>query len=349
MVNGTDRQNTTGPYEDRHPFHRPDNTPGGSYSNMGFTLSVAIPTYRREQVLVDTLSALLMQVPAPDEILVIDQTPMHMTTVKKQLQTWDAAGEIRWLRLPEPSITRAMNQGLLAARGEWVLFLDDDIVPAPGLIAAHASRFQDPEVLGVVGQVLQPGQAAGAPIPAQRGKGIWRDLNFPFHTDQPAEIANAMAGNLSVRRERAIRAGGFDENFKGVAYRFETEFARRLVGDGGKLVFEPRARIYHLQASRGGTRAYGNPLCSPSPAHSVGEYYLALREGRGWERWSFILWRLFRSVRTRFHFSHPWCILVKLVGELRGLAWALRLHLSGPTLLSPLPSAAPHPAPSAHE
>lgn len=312
-------------------------------------VSIIIPTYQREQVLVDTLVALLGQSPPAAEILVLDQTPRHVETVEQQLNAWDATGQIRWLRLPEPSITRAMNQGLLVARGEVVLFLDDDIVPAPGLVAAHARRYADPKVAGVVGMVLQPGQAAGAAIPAERGQGIWRDLNFPFNSEQPAEIANAMAGNLSVRRDRAIQAGGFDENFKGVAYRFETEFARRLVRGAGQLVYEPMARIHHLQAERGGTRAYGNPLCSTSPAHSVGEYYLAFRESRGWERWTFIFWRMFRSVRTRFHLRHPWCILVKLVGELRGLAWAVRLYSRGPALLPKHPIDFPTAAPSTHD
>lgn len=302
----------------------------------GMSLTVAIPTYRREQVLIDTVRDLLVLDPSPGEILVLDQTPRHEEAVERQLNAWNAAGQIRWLRLPEPSITHAMNRGLLEARQEIVLFLDDDIVPAPGLVAAHARRYLNPAVSGVVGQILQPGQVSCSGIPAQRGKGIWRDLGFPFNTDQPAEIANAMAGNLSVRRDRAIQVGGFDENFKGVAYRFETEFARRLVRGGGKLVYEPSARIHHLQASRGGTRVYGNPLCSPSPAHSVGEYYLALRESRGWERWSFILWRMFRSVRTRFHLGRPWCIPVKLIGEVRGLVWAIRLKRQRPSfMLSP--------------
>lgn len=300
------------------------------------TVSVVIPTLQRDEVLVDTVSALLAQAPPPAEILVLDQTPQHEEHVEQRLSVWDASGQIRWLRLPVPSITKAMNQGLLAARSEVVLFLDDDIVPEPGLIAAHAGRYIDSVVSGVVGQIVQPWQTRCTGIPAQRGKGIWRDLEFPFNTDQPAEILNAMAGNLSVRRDRAIQAGGFDENFKGVAYRFETEFARRLVRGGGKLVFEPSAGIYHLKASRGGTRAYGNPLCSASPAHSVGEYYMALRESRGLERWSFILWRIFRSVRTRFHLRHPWWIPITLIAELRGLLWAIRLNHRGPVLLKEL-------------
>lgn len=293
-----------------------------------------IPTYQREQVLVDTLDYLLAQTMRAAEILVVDQTPQHEPEVEARLQQLQDSGDIRWLRLSKPSITHAMNHGLQQASNDWVLYLDDDIVPAPDLIAAHASHLDDDEVSAIVGQVLQPGQSPCSTLPADRGAGIWRDLNFPFNTDRPAEIENSMAGNLCVRRERALRVGGFDENFKGVAYRFETEFARRLLRGGGKIRYVPRARIDHLQAQRGGTRAYGNPLCSPSPDHSVGEYYFALREAQGLERWSYIAWRMFRSVRTKFHLSKPWWIPVKLTGEIRGLIWALTLDKNKPKYLN---------------
>jgi hypothetical protein len=61
----------------------------------------------------------------------------------------------------------------------------------------------------------------------------------------------------------------------------------------------------------------------------VGDYYFALREG-GLGAVPYILWRPFRQVRTRFHLRHPWWIPVKLVSEIRGFLWALRLARRGP-------------------
>jgi len=74
----------------------------------------------------------------------------------------DAAARIRWLRRPRPSITGAMNAGLLAARGEYVLYLDDDVVPKADLVAAHLAAHHanhlDARVEIVAGQVFQPGE-----------------------------------------------------------------------------------------------------------------------------------------------------------------------------------------------
>jgi GT2 family glycosyltransferase len=161
------------------------------------------------------------------------------------------------------------------------------------------------------------------------------DLNFGFSGSRGAWTGNVIACNLSVRKSQFLAAGGFDETFgPPVAYRFETEFAKRLVQAGGSIWFEPTASIRHLRVARGGTRSTGGHLTSASPVHGVGDYYYALRCGQGMERAVYMLRRPFREVRTRFHLRHPWWIPVKFVGELRALCLALKLHRHGPRLLS---------------
>src|SRR5512134_3333638 len=90
-------------------------------------VSVVIPTYRREQVLLDTIQYLRSLQAPPAEIIVVDQTRDHEVSIQEQLNQWDRNKEIRWVRLEEPSIPGAMNKGLLVARNGIVLFLDDDI------------------------------------------------------------------------------------------------------------------------------------------------------------------------------------------------------------------------------
>jgi len=297
-------------------------------------MSVATPTYGREAIVLDTVAALLPQLRESDELLVIDQTPQHAENTHQQLQHWHDTSAIRWIRLERPSITGAMNVGLQQARAPIVLFLDDDIVPGENLLEAHRRCYADPAVWAVVGQVLQPGEKPRRATAARNGRGLRGGLEFPFNSIEPADVNNVMAGNLSVRRDRALEIGGFDENFRApVAYRFETEFARRITAGGGRIRFEPAASIRHLRAGAGGTRSRGSHLTSMSPAHGVGDYYYALRCGRGWQRIWYIARRPLREVRTKFHLCHPWWIVPKLIGEFRGLALALRLAAGGPKLL----------------
>lgn len=300
-------------------------------------VTVALPTFERGPLLVDTLRALLGDPRPAGEVLVVDQTSRHAPEVEAALAQLERLRRVRHLRLPRPSITAAMNTALREARGGLVLFLDDDIVPAPGLVAAHAAAYEDDATWAVAGQVLQPGEEplpVGAPL-RRAAEGLRADLDFPFRSSSRAFVSNVMAGNLSVRRARALAAGGFDENFEGVAYRFETEFARRLGRAGGRILFEPRASIRHLRAPRGGTRAHGSHLTSADPAHGLGDYYFALREGRGRERWTYVLRRPLRQVWARFYLRRPWFLPVRLLGELRAAAGAWRRHAAGPRLLRP--------------
>ncbi|MEI7731541.1 MAG: hypothetical protein WCO56_18350 [Verrucomicrobiota bacterium] len=80
-----------------------------------------------------------------------------------------------------------------------------------------------------------------------------------------------------------------------------------------------------MGAPSGGTRAYGHHLTSASPMHGVGDYYFALRHGRGLEKWWYIARRPFREVGTKFHLKHPWYIPIKLLGEFRAMLLAFKL------------------------
>jgi len=301
-------------------------------------ISVVIPTYRRGPILLNTLVHLFELDPPPCEVLIVDQTEWPEPEVAEMLAQMEAEGRIRWLRHAPPSIPQAMNRGLLEATGGIVLFLDDDVIPQLDLVTRHRQSYEAyPEAWAVVGRILQPEDTnpdSRTPLPVPSPSPLRKDLDFPFSGTTPAWVTNVMAGHLSVNRARAVAAGGFDENFiPPVSFRFETEFARRLVAAGGKIRFEPLASLRHLRAARGGTRSQGGHLTSASPLHGVGDYYYALRQGRGWTRAVYMIRRPFREVRTRFHLTHPWWIPMKFTGELRALALAFRLNRAGPRLL----------------
>ncbi len=280
-------------------------------------VTVAIPTYRREQVLLNTLDYLLALIPQPAEILVLDQTEQHDPATGQRLQELHAAGRIRWLKLETPSIPQAMNRGLLEARHEIVLFVDDDIRPEPGLIAAHLAAHQAHADVLVAGRVIQPWE---------EGKDFSSEEGFRFAGLKSAWIDEFMGGNFSVRRGMALALGGFDENFVRVAYRFEAEFAHRWRASGRRIHFEPMPCLHHLKDSGGGTRTYGEHLTTWKPDHAVGAYYFCLRTGAVG---GFLL-RPFRALATRHHLRRPWWIPLTLAAELRGMAWAFALYLRGP-------------------
>lgn len=286
-------------------------------------ITVAIPTYNRGAILLETVALLRALDPPPDEILIVDQTAAHPPEIARRIEQLDG---VRRIVLPRPSIPQAMNVALTEAKHELVLFLDDDLVPSAGLLREHAAVHADDSIWAVVGQVLQPGQTPVAAAGGTAGEVI-PDLDFPFHSDTPCDVGNVMAGNLSVKRGRALEIGGFDENFIAVAYRFETDFARRIVAAGGRIRFAPRASIRHLQIPTGGVRAYGDHRTSASPAHSIGDYYFARMHAPSFRR--YVLTRLRKNVLNAYLLAHPWHIPAKLIGELRGLIGSAALARGG--------------------
>jgi GT2 family glycosyltransferase len=281
-------------------------------------VSIVIPTYQREQVLLNTVDSLLQLPSKPAEIILVDQTSEHQPVVSQRLHQLEALGQIRWVRQSKPSIPGAMNHGLRIASSPLVLFLDDDIEPISDLIAQHAAAHEaNPDLSATVGQVIQPWQSPTEIDPPGRMTGLRADFDFPFFAAGDYDVRNVMAGNLCVRREQALALGGFDENFRGAAYRFETEFARRIMNAGGRIRFVGSAGIRHLRIASGGTRSEGSHLTSADPRHGIGDYYYAFLHGGRIEKWMYSIHRLFREVATKFHLTHPWWIPIKFVGELR--------------------------------
>ncbi|MBD2165786.1 glycosyltransferase family 2 protein [Calothrix membranacea FACHB-236] len=293
-------------------------------------ISILIPTYRREQVLIDTINYILALPVTAAEVVVIDQTPQHESVVAEQLHQWHKEQRINWLRLEQPSIPKAMNQGLLAARYDLVLYLDDDIIPDPQLVYTHwqtHQEYQDIQNLIVAGKVIQPWE---------EGKEITQKVPSPasFATCSRAWPEVFMGGNFSINRQRILKLKGFDENFVGAAFQFEAEFAYRFRQADGKILFEPAACIHHLKVTSGGTRSYGNHLTTWNPNHAVGDYYYLLCTKGLPERFWRMLSRPIHAVITRHHLYKPWWIPATLIAEMRGLLWALRLYWQGPRYIN---------------
>jgi len=286
-------------------------------------ITVAIPTYNRGAILVETIERLLALDPRADEIVIVDQTAAYPPEVQTRLQGWSADGSIHWIQLPKPSIPGAMNHALRAAKYPIVLFVDDDVIPSSTLAAEHERAYGE-NVWAVVGQVYQPGEERAHFDEARLHRGALRDLEFPFNHDSALDVENVIACNLSVDRDRALSIGGFDERYLFAAYRFESDFARRVIAHGGRVRFEPRAGVRHLKIPTGGVRAHGDPRRTASPAHSAGDYLFAMTHVPAF--WPYALRRFRQNVFTRYTLRHPLAIPLKATAELRGYLLARRLR-----------------------
>ena len=217
-----------------------------------------------------------------------------------------------------------MNTGLINASHAITLFTDDDIKAHEHLVEVHYQTHLKTANTIVAGRVIQPWD----------NNQKFTDDGHQFNSMQGKLIRHFMGGNFSINREQAIALGGFDENFIGVAYRFEAEFAHRWLNAGYEIQFEPAAVIDHLKVTDGGTREYGEHLTTMQPYHAVGAYYYLLTTGKSKNRSQGMFKRLIESIKTRHHLKRPWYIPVTLIAEIRGMLMARRLASAGPRYIN---------------
>jgi GT2 family glycosyltransferase len=238
-------------------------------------VSIVIATYGREGVLCDTLRHLLAVDLGPAEIIVVDQTPRHQPETTAYLES--IAERIRLVRLDRPGLPRARNVGWRAARGSIVLYLDDDVIPLPGLVDGHRHAYDDPRVGGVAGRVITTGfPLPDTPSAKSRLPGVgWLFFNFAQTT--AAEVDSARGCNMSFRRAVLAEVGGFDERYRSSpCSREESDCCFRVRRLGHRIVFAPEAAVEHLMQASGGTRTIGADTAL-SPEHHANNVCFFLR------------------------------------------------------------------------
>ena len=298
-------------------------------------ISIIIPTYRREMILVNTITQLLGVNHTAHEILVVDQSELHLDKTITNLSNLENKHAISWIKLVKPSIPNAMNVGALKATGDILLFLDDDIEVTSELVNEHSIEYLDSNVHAVAGKVVQLWQKdIKSTISSYRENQTQNPDAFQFNSSIRIPVKRFMGGNVSFRKSSFLSVGGFDNNFTKVAYRFEAEFAERFLASGYNIVFNPEASILHLKEETGGTRTFGDHRKTIRPSHSVGRYYYMLVVANQPQRWLNFITSPFKSCLTKFHLSHPWWIPVTLIAEFSGMVWAIFLSIKGQQLIT---------------
>ncbi len=215
-------------------------------------ISVVIPTYNRQKVLIRNLKALLKQKKDILEIIIVDQTESYPTFLKKIIVQ---NPKIKYFYFKKKSTSAAKNYGWRKTKGEIVLFLDDDSIVLPGLIRAHCRNFQNPRVGAVTSREIlekDPNYHTLGKAEVITKTGAVLPNSFSIIK---GEADSVRGGYASFRKSVLEEIEGFDENYIGSAMREESDLSLRLRLAGYKIIFEPKAKAIHLAWKTGGTRA----------------------------------------------------------------------------------------------
>ena len=216
----------------------------------------------RLDALLELLGRVLTQQHDAFEIVVVEQTVDPDPEAARRLAELEADPRLRVLRHPPLGGPGARNEGVRAARGALLLFIDDDDLPlGDDWIAAHEAVYADPHVVGATGRhVRQPGEACPYPAflrPFVRRRCLrYSFLKTPYtyaRFDERVDGVDWLHGtNASLRREVALRAGLWDPD---VRTQDEHSFAfklHRVLHPAEHLVFIPYPPVLRRLDVEGG-------------------------------------------------------------------------------------------------
>jgi len=210
-------------------------------------VSVIIPTFGQVEVTLRCLESIAAHPPAAGiEVLVAEDA-----SGDNRVELLSRIPGLRLLNNPTNlGFLRNCNAAARQARGEALLFLNNDTELRPGAIDAMLATLRGYKQTGMVGAKLLFAdgrlQEAGGIVWNDASAWNWgrgEDPDGSAYT-YPREVDYCSGAAILLRRDLFAELGGFDENFA-PAYYEDTDLAFRIRQRGLKVVYEPDAEIVH--------------------------------------------------------------------------------------------------------
>ncbi|PSB03274.1 glycosyltransferase family 2 protein [Merismopedia glauca] len=203
--------------------------------------SVVIPTYNRLPILEKCLTALEKQqlksntAIADYEIVVVDDGSTDGTI------SWLVAHQpelphVRWFEQNHAGPAAARNLGVAKAQGDFIIFIDSDLVVTAGFLQSHCDALMEGEAAIESDRLFTYGS-------------VINTCNFDNPTAEPYKITDFSAayfatGNVAIAKKWLQEAGLFDTQFQLYGWE-DLELGVRLKKLGLKLIKCPEAVGYH--------------------------------------------------------------------------------------------------------
>lgn len=206
-------------------------------------LSVVIPTYERPERVAALVASLDAQTLPPEDFEVIVVDDGSRVDPRPTLRAIAHRFPLVLERTVNQGAGAARDRGVALARADVVLFLDDDMLPSPGLLEEHLRVHDGTPRAVVMGRLRASRNVAKMPIFER------------FHARKLDEFADGLrssgrsprgnelySGNLSLRRADYHAVGGFDRS---LGRSEDMELGFRLEQAGAKIVFSDAAWTEH--------------------------------------------------------------------------------------------------------
>jgi glucosyl-dolichyl phosphate glucuronosyltransferase len=229
---------------------------GSCEHQVAIKISIIIPTYQRRDFLADALSSVMVQdSDQPYEILIVDNASTATSDLKVMCGQ-STRPPVRYIHEPINGLHNARHAGARAARGEILVYIDDDVLCPNGWLAAMTRPFQDRDVAMVAGKVLLRYEVS-PPAWLEQIRAALGELDWGDTPRVVLPYASPAGGNMSVRKSVLFAVGGFNpDGFRDprlIHLRGDGEngLARKVYDAGYRVWYAPDAWLEHrVPASR---------------------------------------------------------------------------------------------------
>ena len=216
------------------------------------SISIVVPTKNRPAEVARMLASVRAQATMPLEVIVVDQsTPAYTLEKFPEL-----------IHIHDPAIggaSAARNRGIAVARGDIVLFIDDDVVLESDCAGAIARTFAErPDLVGAQCSIHNPWDDA----PTSLYDVSTRIFEHGFFDSRPIvrrgeRIPRLIDGLASAYRRELLANEKFDEALPGYSLAEDWDLTKRAARHGAlTIVPDARVRHEHSQNNRHSASAY---------------------------------------------------------------------------------------------
>jgi GT2 family glycosyltransferase len=195
-------------------------------------ISVVVATYNAAATLDDCLDSLTKLHYADYEVIVVNDGSSDGSAAIIERYPFHA------ITTANRGVSAARNEGLRAAKGDIVAYIDSDARADPDWLSYLAATFMESDFAGVGGPNLVP------PEDRWLAKCVYRSPGGPTQVMLDDESAEHIPGcNMAFRKRALDEIGGFDPVFKKAAD--DVDICWRLLDRGYRIGFSPSAVVWH--------------------------------------------------------------------------------------------------------
>ena len=210
---------------------------------MAPKFSIIINSYNRLDSLLTTIESVLKQSYTDFELIIVDDGSTDNT--ERKLKSHEYRNKFVYVKQKNMGCPSSRNTGIFKAKGEYISFLDSDIICSPDWLYNVWEVMTQREDIDILGTIPIPGEFV-------KQLKLMKSIG-PTVQKRIAEVSQVGGGVSTIRRNVFNKIGILDEAGK-FGYLEDTEFCWRAVLNGLKVCYLYDILTFHMKDNTEGSR-----------------------------------------------------------------------------------------------